>query len=128
MASTDDILAAIAPEVATHASKDIFLELAALSLTASEWGAVYAHAVCLLAAHMATLAPESADDSADGAGVAGPVTAKSAGDVSESYGNATAGVAGVTISSAALARTKYGLEFLRLRGSRAARTPRVITV
>lgn len=128
MASTDDILLAIAPEVAARADADLFLELAANSLTASTWGAVYAHAVCLLAAHMATLSPTDATASGDGAGVAGPVTSKRAGDVAESYGSSASGVTGMSLADAALGRTKYGLEFLRLRTSRAARTPTVIRV
>ena len=118
-----EALAILAPEVAARADASDLLALAALQMTPSTWGSVYTLALCHLAAHMATLAPTTAAASSASAAVAGPVTAKSTQDRSESYGSATAGVAGMTLGDAALARTRYGLEYLRLRNTRSATMP-----
>lgn len=128
------MLAGFAPEIAARTDEigdtdapSFFLSLAAARLTSSTWGNVYQQAVVLLAAHMATLAPATAAASLASATVAGPVTAKSTQDRSESYGSATAGVSGMTLGDAALARTKYGLEFLQLRSTRYVRSPLFVT-
>ena len=125
MTSTE-VLTAIAPEVAARVDADTWLVLAAGQLYSVAWGANYTLGVCYLAAHMATLAPLDVDEAAAGAVVAGPITSKGAGDLSESYGSATSGVSGITTGDAALMLTKYGREFIRLRNTRAARTATVI--
>ena len=85
MSSTTDALEKIAPEVAARADVDFWITLAASQLDAVSFGSMYMYAVCYLAAHLATLSPLDADAAADAAGAAGPVTARSTGELSESY-------------------------------------------
>jgi hypothetical protein len=120
--SSSDILASIAPEYASDARGDTFLELAALQMNATAWGARYPMGAAYLAAHMLTLADEDAE-AGDGA-TAGAVTGKGAGDLSISYGGPSGG--SVSATDALYMTTKYGREFLRLRGGLAARAARII--
>ena len=120
--SSSDILASVAPEYAADARGDTFLELAASQMNAAAWGNRYAMGAAYLAAHMLTLADEDAA-AGDGA-TAGAVTGKSAGDLSLSFGAAAGGA--VNARDAYFTTTKYGREFLRLRGGLAASAARVI--
>jgi hypothetical protein len=129
VATTSEILTMIAPEVAARADADVWISLAVLQMAPSVWGTVYQMAVCYLAAHMATLAPLDVDDAADAAGVAGPVTARSTGELSESYGATTAVSTGSrTAEEADLSTTVYGRRYLALRATRAGVGPRVVIV
>ena len=127
--TTTEMLTLLAPEVAARADADSWLEIAATEISAAAWGSsLYMRAVCLLAAHMATLSPITAAASAATATDAGAVTARSAGKTSESYGAATAGVSALSTEDAMLATTKYGREYLRIRATRYQSGPRVVRV
>lgn len=128
MSSTSDALAKIAPEIAARADVDFWLTLAAAQLDAVSFGVMYLYAVCYLAAHMATLAPLDEDDAADAAGAAGPVTARSTGELSESYAAVSTSSVVTTLEEADLSSTVYGRRFLAIRGTRSAGKARVVIV
>lgn len=121
MTTATEYLESVAPEFTGDARIDAFLEIAALQMDSGKWGNVYTLAVAYLAAHLLT---ESADDGGASATLAGALTAKHAGDLSESYATPSGGT--VTRDDALLSTTKYGRAFCRLRNSRAARAPRTI--
>ncbi len=127
MATTSEVLTTIAPEVAARADADTWLSLAVMQLTASKWGNVYQLAVCYLAAHMATLSPLDEDEAADAAVLAGPMTGRSTGQRSESYGTATSS-GSRTAEEADLSTTAYGRRFLALRATRSAAAGGVVIV
>ena len=129
MATTSEILTMIAPEVAARADADTWISLAGLQMSATVWGNAYQMGVCYLAAHMATLSPLDEDDAADVARDAGPVTARSTGELSESYGASTAIATGSrTAEEADLSTTVYGRRYLALRATRSGVGPRVVIV
>lgn len=128
MSSTTDALEKIAPEVFARADRDFWITLAAAQLDAVSFGGMYLYAVCYLAAHLATLSPLDADAAADAAGAAGPVTARSTGELSESYASIATSSTVRTLEEAELASTAYGRRFLSIRSSRAAGKARVVVV
>lgn len=127
MSLDPSIVTEIAPQFTDDARIAIFLARAERRHTQAAWGAVYADAMAALAAHMLTRFPASAAASSAAGEVTGGVTARSAGDLSESYGDATAGV-DVGLSDADLRTTRYGLDYLALRASRSATTATAIRV
>lgn len=119
MATTTELLEAIAPEFSGDSRIETFLEMAAAQLHATAWGSRYAYGVVYLAAHLRTLAP---DDDGAGAEDAGAVTSRTTGKLTE----ARSGLTPRNAEEAALLRTRYGAEFLRLRRGLAGGAARVI--
>lgn len=120
--TTLETLELLAPEVAADSRASSFITLAITRMApASTWGDVYVQAACLLAAHMLTLSPAAVADASEAASVAGPLTARSVGDWSVSYGNA--GALATSVTDAALSRTSYGLSYIELRDSRYTTLP-----
>lgn len=119
-----ELFRAIAPELEAETADRVgtFLTLAATRLTSSAWGAVYAEAVVLLAAHMITLSPAAGTAEP---GVSGAITSRTAGDLSVTYAASTSSA---PWSDAWYARTTYGQQFVALRNTRAAGGPRVVDV
>lgn len=107
--TTDALFLRIAPELATDNRASDFLADAASELNAAKWGTRYARGFTYLAAHLMTVSPLDGE----GADTAGPVTQKSAADVSETY--APFSYSKLSLGDAVLATTRYGREFLRLR-------------
>lgn len=126
MATIPELVSAFAPKFATDSRVGTFADLAAQTLTASAWGAVYGQAVALLTCHMLTLLPADADADDSSVEAAGPVQSKSAGDVSVSYAAASGVTGEVAIEDADLLRTVYGRRFIALRDSRPGLTARLI--
>jgi hypothetical protein len=110
------LLEQIAPQYVGDARAEAYLELAASVHTASVWGSVFAFAMALYAAHMLTQDDRAAEG---GAASAGPVTSRTAGDLSETCANTASQVAGDN----ELAETIYGRRYLQLRKTRAASAP-----
>jgi hypothetical protein len=110
--ATLDVFKLLVPETAGVADATLsqFLSLAALRMTAAEWGAVYEQAVCYLAGHILTLSPSN-PRRAGGSTHAGPVSSESAGGVSRSYGS----ISTKTTEESTLAMTDAGRAFLELR-------------
>ncbi len=123
--TTLETLEILAPDVYADARASSFLTLAAQRMASSSvWGDVYVQAVCYLAAHMCTLSPATAAAASEAATVAGPITARSTGDWSVSYGSA--GATATSMTDAALARTNYGCSWMELRDSRGVKLPQII--
>lgn len=113
------------PGLASDSRKTMALDGALNRLPAAQWGGVWDQAVALLALHMIASSPSAASDATGGStGVAGPVTGRSAGGLSESYG-AVGGASAATLADAELMRTTYGQQYLSLRASRVAGRMRV---
>lgn len=108
------------PGFASDSRKTMALALATERLPSARWGAVWEPAIALLALHMIAASPSAASDATGGStGVAGPVTGRSAGGLSESYG-AVGGATAATLADAELMRTTYGQQYLGLRATRSA--------
>lgn len=106
------------PGFASDSRKTMALELATERLPYVVWLAMWEKAIALLALHTIAASPSSASDASGGStGVAGPVTGRSAGGLSESYG-AVSGATATTLADADLMRTTYGQQFLSLRATR----------
>jgi hypothetical protein len=116
------LLEQIAPQYVGDARAEAYLELAATVHTASVWGSAFSFAMALYAAHMLTQDDRAAES---GAASAGPVTSKTAGDLSESYGHSAAGQ---IAADAELAETIYGRRYLQIRKSRSVTAPTAIGV
>jgi hypothetical protein len=116
------LLEQIAPQFEGDARAEVYLELAASVHTASVWGSAFSYAMALYAAHLLTQADRAA---AGLAGTSGPVTSKTAGDLSESYGNSAAGQ---VAADAELAETSYGRQYIQIRKSRSVTAPTAIGV
>lgn len=112
-----EIMEAIAPELAADSRRDVFITLAASRLTASKFGNLYAQAVAYLAAHLMACAPPTTAEATTGA-----VVAESTGGMSVTYAAPTAPTGTATDYTS----TKYGVEFLNIRNTRAARSARAI--
>lgn len=93
-----EILQVIAPEYASSPSATDFIELASLRTNSCFFGDKANYAIALRAAHMLTLSATRP------LGEVGPVSSKSEGDLSISFGS----VSGVTFSD--LSQTSYGVE------------------
>ncbi len=120
------ILQRIAPTLYVDAGVQDWLDLADQQLGTTDWGAVRIQAVAYLAAHQWTLAQREIAALAAGSsgGPVGAMTARSAGDLSESYGSALSSPSGsVSASDMEYTTTTYGLRFLALRNSRPCSMP-----
>ena len=125
--STLQILALEAPEVAALAAVADWITSATELVPASPWGTLRARGIAYRAAHMAwTVSPtlRGSANTADSIRVLGGITAKGAGDLSESYGGG-AGSLGATASlgDLSLDSTIYGRMFIELRNQLDTRTP-----
>lgn len=106
-----------------------FLGASSAQLNTSAFGNVWSYAVIYHAAHELVMAGYQEDGSASLAGpsVAGGVTQRRAGDVSESYGGPSS-LATVTQGDAYFHATAYGRKFLQLRDSRPAAIAALVDV
>ena len=127
MSTALEILAAIDAEVAAHASVTVWMDLATLQVPAVIWLERTYYARALLCAHMGRLAIAIEDAGAAAALGAGPITSRSAGDLSESYGSA-ASISGLSSGDALLTGTVHGQQFLALRAGLAASAPFVLNL
>lgn len=127
MATVSTLVVAFAPQFTGDARIDTFTDIVAERLTASAWGVVYTQAVAWYVCHLLTVLPASSSADTGGTRAAGPLTGRSAGGQSESYG-----AVGVTVSvdqeDAELMRTVYGRQFLALRNSRPGATTQLVQV
>ena len=107
---------------------DFWIYEAGRAHTAGAWGNVYVMAMCLYAAHnMKMLGLDKTDEELeDVTGLAGPVLARRAGDVSENYG--AGGRALQNAGDQELMSTRYGQMYIRLRNTRAAGHAQVIEI
>lgn len=119
-------LEAVAPEFVGDERVAVFVAIAERHNSPTAWGDAHVDAVAFYAAHLLTRSKATAAASAAAADTAGPVTSRSAGAVSESYGALAGGAANA--ADAELLTTRYGAAYLRLRASRAARLPRVVSL
>lgn len=130
MTALTDLVDFIAPNYATDTSRrDAAITMATryLGATSALWGAVYNDAIANLAAHLLTVYdPNGPFSSGGGGSVSGSVTGMSTGDWSVSFGGGGGAGAGGAMGDEGLERTSYGLEYLRLRNSRAAGRARVV--
>lgn len=119
-------LRAFAPELASVSDGDAGTMITAVTatLTGSAWGdAVFPQAVAYLAAHLLTLQARAAAMAVGLAG-AGPLTSAGTGGLSLGFGGG-----GFTGSEdVVLSTTAHGQQFIRLRNSRAAVAPLLLTV
>lgn len=101
----------IAPEFASGDVARIarFIARAKLSVNESVFGRAYELAVAYLTAHMLAV---STDSTAGGGSTSQITTSEKVGDLARTYADTSSSVAS---DDSALARTKYGQEFLRLR-------------
>jgi len=97
--SPAEIIKAVCPDLANSASLDTYLAMAAESLSAGFFGAMYNHAVAYKAAHLFTLMDAMSGDLAATHGA--PVASMSEGGLSVSFAQNAA-------DDSALASTKYG--------------------
>lgn len=131
MATSLHILRLIAPQYATISDGDAqaWIDLAASSVANADlWGAVYPEALANLAAHLMTRAGVGTSPAAGDAAstIGGSITSLRTGDLAVSYGGTGGAGAGRSSdgSDDDYTTTKYGLRFIALRQSRAARAPR----
>lgn len=103
-----------------------FLEIAASRHTASEWGGIFGQAMVHYAAAMLIKTPGTTATTAT-TDTAGPVTARKAGGLSESYGSVAA-LAIRAPGDAELATTYHGRQYLHLRDTRAAGVPQQLSI
>ena len=115
----ETILAAIAPEVASDARVETFIQLAADRMDAATWGNCYPQGVAYLVAHMLTMANRAASEGTSG-GSPGPVTSRGAGDLSIGYGTVGGSYSG---SDGDYTQTSYGIQYLSLRDTLSATAP-----
>lgn len=106
--TTEQIFDAIAPQLASNASKAVYLELATERTAQTFFGTKRTHAIALRAAHMMTLYITGA--SVRSQGEVGPITSKSEGALSVGFGSVNAN----PNDDASLTQTTYGLELLAL--------------
>jgi hypothetical protein len=124
------LLRTVAPEFAAvaDATVDEFLVLSGQAHTSSRWGSVYTQALVWHAAHtMKTLGLGAGDSASTSTGSSGPVTSRSAGDLSVSYGSISASGPGADSVEADLVTTAYGRRYLDLLKRRAAVRSYVVT-
>lgn len=127
MATVATLVVAFAPQFTGDARIATFTDVVAERLTYAQWGAVYVQAVAWYVCHLLTVLPATSSASSTGTSAGGPLTGRSAGGQSESYGSL-----GVTTEvdqeDAELMRTVYGRQFLALRNSRGGATTQLIQV
>ena len=109
MPTASEILSAIAPRFDADANRAMFLQMAESRTSSTYYGENRSEAVALRAAHMLTV---SEGANASGGSTTGPVSAKSEGDLSVSYGKVGSGSSD---SASNLATTDFGRELLDLR-------------
>lgn len=116
-----DLLKTIAPQHIDRGDDvlGIYIDLAAQSVSASAYRALYKQAVVYLAAHLLEMDARNADGL--GGGGTGPIIGKRAGEVSINYGFSGASLQAGAIG--ALSSTPYGVRFLAIRRSLAAGKP-----
>jgi hypothetical protein len=120
-----DTLGDYAPEFASDARAETYLERAASLLSPAFYQEQYVYACCLWAAHALTDADQVAAAIASGgagaSAVVGAVTSKTAGRQSESYAAGALNTLLATSKEQSVAwyqGTTYGRQLLALRGSR----------
>lgn len=126
----------LAPEFDSVSDDDVgsWLELASLQHTAVAFGNMFGPAMAYFAAHL--MKQSGLDDvleigAVDGGSTsaAGSPTSRKAGDLSIGYGAAAiATMKAKTVGDAELMETRYGRRYLQIRGTRAARSMRVIVM
>ena len=104
MAADKATVKLIAPELSTETDGrlDLFLNLASLSFDSTVWGDKLAMGICLMVAHLVTLANRR--------GSGGNISSQSVGGVSVSYSNSGQG-------DDELKTTSYGQMYIKLRKS-----------
>lgn len=113
----DQYITAIAPALATDASKDVFVEMAKERVDKAFYGLKYNQAVALMTAHIAFLLGAGTLGAGSGSaesGSTGSVTSKREGDLSVSYGSGAVSTSG-NVGDADLAQTRFGLMLIALR-------------
>lgn len=103
MATATAIITAICPKLAASASLDMFIELATARTSSEYFLGNYTMAVALRACHMFTLSQRNLGES-------GPVTSKTEGRLSLSFG--TIGATNMTDKN--LSQTGYGIQLMEL--------------
>lgn len=113
----NEYIAAIAPGLAADAAAlPVFLDMARQRTNAAFYGAKYAQAVALLAAHLWVLTGSSSPAGGNAeAGSTGSVASKREGDLSISYSSPASALASRGAAEAEFAQTRYGLQLLALR-------------
>lgn len=114
MTVSKDYFLALFDEFSTVPTKkiEVYLSLAQIRVSQSQWGNAYQAGVCYLAAHMLVSAGGNAgSQSGSGGAAGGPLTQEAVGDLSRSFG--TVGVQGS--GDELLMTTRYGQMFLDLR-------------
>lgn len=121
MATIAETVAIVAPQYANDSRVSAVVAYVILQMGAVAWGSQYVAGAANLAAHVLTIADRGTMAGTTGYGSAGPVTGKSEGQSSVSFGQA-AGLQWATLGDASLSTTQYGLEYMRLRSLLAVRT------
>jgi hypothetical protein len=127
--SARERLRIFAPEFSAvaDATVDEFLAASARAHTSARWGNAYTDALVWHAAHtMKTLGFGSGDSTSVSPGTSGPVTSRSAGDLSVSYGTISQSGAGANNVDADFLTTVYGRRYLDLKARLAAVRSRVV--
>jgi len=111
--SPAEIIKAVCPDLSNSALLDTFLAMAAESLSAGFFGAMYNHAVAYKAAHLFTLmdAESGAASAIQNIGGGAPVASMSEGGLSVSFAQNAA-------DDSALGSTKYGKMLLGIMKGR----------
>jgi len=113
MATASEILTAIAPQFDDVAGRQVALDLAESRTSSTHFGATRSEAVALRAAH--NLALDTSSSREDGS--AGPITSKSEGDLSISFGSSAQGSGYMDPD---LSQTMFGRRLIGLLRSRPA--------
>ena len=108
MPTASEILSAIASRFDSSANRALFLQMAESRTSSTHYGMNRSEAVALRAAHLLTTNEAANSESGD---TQGPVSSKSEGDLSVSYGKLDAG----STVDADLSSTHYGRQLLGLR-------------
>ena len=114
MATASDFLSAIAPEFDDSPTRQTMLDMAESRTNSSYFGDLRPQAVAYRAAHF--LCSFTGAAAAAAGGVAGPISAKSEGDLSVSFSKASTASKGAVAED--LASTTYGRSLLALMASR----------
>lgn len=110
MASASEILSAIAPEFDSVSSRATFLDMAESRTSSTFFGGNRSQAVALRAAHMLALTSSGSAERIGGAG--GPVSSKSEGQLSVSFGSRSSSSSS---ADSDLEQTSFGIQLLGLQ-------------
>lgn len=113
--SVNEIIAVIAPQYSTDANLANTITIATQRTSETAFGVNYNYAIALRTSHMLTLRDMNSNGVNSGfGGVTGPVTSKSEGSSSISFGsyNVMSGTTGLKTGDLGL--TRYGIELLGL--------------